>query len=586
VAGICCASACTTPAACQLPDSPTCPGGSTCVYKPDTTMEGMGCDDGNACTTGETCQSGQCVGATTVSCDDHNPCTDDTCDTTLGCKNQNNTATCDDGDPCTVSDTCAGGLCHGSPMVCTSQDDVCNVGVCAAGTCGKSPRANTTPCDDGKACTTTDLCNNGTCTGTVNSCGANASACAEGPPKSCTCNTNFVSTNGQCVPATNECAPTNPCVAGATCNDPSSATGDYVCTCPTGFTGDGKPGGTGCTQIDNCVGNPCGAGGTCVNGINTHTCNCSAGNFSVNGVCVCNMNGTFASQISMTISWPEIDLGNTPLFSAATNVPTKQWAIRQQTYDSTGQLVITTTSCGGTTADLCGITAPLNKAYTEFLPSGIYGGANMPVQTLTIPLPNAVAGQPYTEPQSAALLGISLTDPLGAWPASNANVGVGATGTGGQTNGAVWVDNDNDKFAGVTAYSVPVGGIDMSTQPLPIETYPATSTQCGTAYDLLLQVKRVYTAQRTISSMSGTISSCDSITGTLGGPDTNNMPKSDARVDGCIQASGTSEAPCSDNIVSSFDGQNQTQHVTSASFILKRVDSSVTCAQVRAMTFP
>jgi hypothetical protein len=600
VSGVCCTSACNTPPACQTATGATCPSGLTCVYA--NIANNTACDDGNACTSGEKCTAGACGGGTAVTCNDGNPCTDDSCDMVLGCKSANNTAVCDDGNPCTIGDVCAGGLCKsGSEKDCTTQNDACNVGVCnAAGTCVKSAKANNTGCNDNLKCTATDVCTGGVCTGTGDSCGANATACAEGTPPVCTCATGFVNSAGQCVPTTNECA-ANPCVANATCNDPDSAPNDVVCTCPAGFTGNGKTAGTGCTQIDNCAGNPCGAGlGTCVNGINTHTCNCNAGYVSVGGACVCDMNGTFASQVSLKTSWSGL-----PTFEDGTNVPSTQWAIRTQTYDSTGHLVIQTTQCGGTTLDLCE-TSPLIglEAYAEFLPGTIFGTASMPVGSLSITLTNPLPGQAYTEPQNATLLGISLTDPLGPWPAASANIGAGAN----QTNGALWVDNDNDHFNGVTTYSVPPGGVLHSASPFPIQDYLATSSACPRSADAgatrdpynyvfgldsggLERVKRLYTASRVISSMSGTISSCNAtgatlIQGTIGGPDSG-QAHIDGRVGGCVRVSGTSgEANCSATLTNMYDGQGQTEHITSGSFIIKRVANTVTCDQVRAMTFP
>ena len=338
-----------------------------------------------------------------------------------------------------------------------------------------------------------------------------------------------------------------------------------------------------------------------MNGINTHTCNCMAGDVTVNGVCVCDMNGTFASQFSYTTSWTGI-----PTFEDGTNVPSKTWALRTQTYDSSGNLTIETSQCGGTTFDLCETSGLIGVgAIAEFLPGPIYGTSSMPVSTLTIPLVNALAGQPYTEPPSASLLGISLTDPLGAWPASDANVGpgVGADGGSTQTNGAIWLDNDDDKFNGVTSYSVPPGGISSSTAPHPIQSYGATSSACprsgGTPdpYEYLFgfgpgldQVKRLYTAQRVVSSMTGTINTCDSsgatlIEGTVGGPD-NGQAHADARVAGCVMVSGNGEANCTSQLTTFFDTQSQTEHITSGSFIIKRVASTTKCSDVQTMTFP
>jgi len=556
------------------------------------------CEDGNACTSGEVCSSGVCGGGTAVHCDDGNPCTDDVCDAVLGCKSTNNVATCDDGNPCTVSDKCAGGQCKGTAKDCSAQNDACNTGVCNAGTCGKSPKADNTPCNDNLSCTATDVCTAGACTGHGNACGSNSTGCTEGTPKVCTCTAPFVNSAGQCVPATNECNAA-PCVANASCQDPSSAANDYVCTCPSGFSGDGKKTGTGCTNIDDCGGNPCGAGlGTCVDGVNSHTCSCNAGYVEVSGACVCDMNGTFASQITVATSW-----SNVPFFEDGTNVTTKEWAIRTQTYDSTGHLTIKTEPCGGTSADLCGQNAILgNEAYGQYLPSTIYGLASMPVSTLSITLTKPLQGQPYTEPQSATLLGISLTDPLGAWPAAAANIGAGAN----QTNGAIWIDADGDSFNGVTTYVVPPGGISHTTAPNPIEDYGANSVACPRASSSstrlpyaylpavdglsLARVKRLYAAKRTISSLTGTITTCGStgatlIQGTVGGPD-NGQLRTDTRIGGCVRVNGKSEIDCDATVVNTYDGQSQTEHVTSASFVLKRVASTVTCADVRGMTFP
>lgn len=62
----------------------------------------------------------------------------------------------------------------------------------------------------------------------------------------------------------NECtANVDNCHAVATCSDPSSAVGNYTCTCPAGYSGNGRTGigNTGCTDINECAGNPCGPNG-------------------------------------------------------------------------------------------------------------------------------------------------------------------------------------------------------------------------------------------------------------------------------------------------------------------------------------
>ena len=59
-----------------------------------------------------------------------------------------------------------------------------------------------------------------------------------------------------------ECAANvDDCVGVATCNDPSSAVGNFTCTCPAGYMGNGEASGTGCVDINECAGSPCGPNG-------------------------------------------------------------------------------------------------------------------------------------------------------------------------------------------------------------------------------------------------------------------------------------------------------------------------------------
>ncbi|MFO0756521.1 MAG: proprotein convertase P-domain-containing protein [Byssovorax sp.] len=133
-----------------------------------------------------------------------------------GTANKLDGTACNDGNACTQSDTCQNGACTGNnPIVCSAQDQCHTAGVCApaTGVCSNPSKANGTACNDGNACTQSDTCQNGTCTG------ANPVVC----------------------PAPDQCH-----TAGA-CN---SGTG--VCSYPN------KPDGAACTVM--------GVAGTCGNG--------------------------------------------------------------------------------------------------------------------------------------------------------------------------------------------------------------------------------------------------------------------------------------------------------------------------------
>src|SRR5262245_34695165 len=108
---------------------------------------------------------------TPASCDDHNPCTADVCAADGTCTPPPAAAgtPCSDGNACTQTDVCNGsGACQGgTPVVCTASDQCHAAGTCdpANGTCSNPAAANGTPCNDGNACTQTDTCQAGTCTG-------------------------------------------------------------------------------------------------------------------------------------------------------------------------------------------------------------------------------------------------------------------------------------------------------------------------------------------------------------------------------------------------------------------------------------
>ncbi|HEU4402647.1 MAG TPA: choice-of-anchor Q domain-containing protein [Candidatus Polarisedimenticolia bacterium] len=75
---------------------------------------------------------------------------------------------CDDFNACTHSDTCVGGVCTGTSYSC-QDGNVCTTDACdGAGGCNFTN--NTVGCDDGNACTVFDRCSGGACQGSPASC--------------------------------------------------------------------------------------------------------------------------------------------------------------------------------------------------------------------------------------------------------------------------------------------------------------------------------------------------------------------------------------------------------------------------------
>src|SRR5262249_7137362 len=76
---------------------------------------------------------------------------------------------CNDDNACTQTDTCQAGVCTGAnPVVCAAPDQCHLVGTCDPGTgmCSAPvAKADGSACDDGDACTQADSCQAGACTG-------------------------------------------------------------------------------------------------------------------------------------------------------------------------------------------------------------------------------------------------------------------------------------------------------------------------------------------------------------------------------------------------------------------------------------
>ncbi len=218
-----------------------------------------GCDDGLACTRSDTCSAGSCNGVG-FSCDDGKDCTSNVCDGNGGCSYPVVVGRCligtscyDDGDlgsstGCTVCDADASqtswtnttGSCLGSGDLnaCTHSDQ------CVAGAC--SGTAYSCP-DDGLACTSN------VCDGYGGCGGINAGFCVVGNACYASGATNPQNPCERCAPSTSQedftaVADGTACTAGGSCQGgeciaDACATNNGGCGDPTVFTCQSAPGG-------------------------------------------------------------------------------------------------------------------------------------------------------------------------------------------------------------------------------------------------------------------------------------------------------------------------------------------------------
>ena len=258
-----------------------------CFNNPD---DSLACDDGSDCTLGDSCMAGDCVPGPGPGCDDGNDCTLDACDDDL-CKHiALHGDDCDDGDVCTVDDQCALGECESGIFQPCDDLNSCTTDGCTPGVgCDHEPTPGA-ECDDGDACTTTDVCDGAVCLG------SGPLACDDANP--CT---------------TDECHPINACVyviATGSCDDGDACTADDGCSggacvgalidcddadlctsdsCDTKLGCEHTPFSSGCDDGNNCTDDACDAATGCVSVPNTAVCDdglvCTSDDVCADGAC-------------------------------------------------------------------------------------------------------------------------------------------------------------------------------------------------------------------------------------------------------------------------------------------------------------
>ncbi len=130
--------------------------------------EGLDCDSGDLCMPGGLCTAGACMGTPTDCTGLDDVCNVGTCDPMDGsCAAVPANEGVDCGDLCVPGSMCMGGSCMGgAPVDCSGLDDACNLGTCdpGDGSCVAAPANEGVACNDGEACTLTDVCTDGVCT--------------------------------------------------------------------------------------------------------------------------------------------------------------------------------------------------------------------------------------------------------------------------------------------------------------------------------------------------------------------------------------------------------------------------------------
>jgi RHS repeat-associated protein len=174
-----------------------------------------------ACTSNSQCSTGFCVNG--VCCD--SACTDQTCNACnlagkVGtCSPKPNGTSCNDSNACTQTDTCVNGTCTGAnPIACAAPEQCHLPGTCnpATGTCSKPTAADGSTCSDGSACTRTDTCQGGLCFGSNPiTCTATDDCHFAGCNAATGACTNYVKGDGSACSDGDVCTQSETCQAGS-----------------------------------------------------------------------------------------------------------------------------------------------------------------------------------------------------------------------------------------------------------------------------------------------------------------------------------------------------------------------------------
>lgn len=289
----------------------------------------------------------------------------------------------------------------------------------------------------------------------------------------------------------------------------------------------GGPDDTGVVVTDTNVGDGVGPGDTSVDTATPPT---------DGGPCTPVTSGTQAVHLMMAVTWPGT-IG-TEAGSGTVHV----WTRSKFKVDASNAITAVNSPCGSLIPDIQ--TTPIaggGKVQAEF-PGALWNSPSMPTFNATGMQSGFDVGSTVTMKASPALVGLTMADPTGPWPALAAVMGV---------------DSDGDGKIGITAVPKTSAGY---SQP------PTSLLRTATA-------DKLYIASRTTSATNGTRVACDS----QKGPAT--ITNFDSHVIGCHVA-GKGECASADY---QFIDNNRTVYaVTGATFESKIISDAATCDDVRA----
>jgi hypothetical protein len=257
----------------------------------------------------------------------------------------------------------------------------------------------------------------------------------------------------------------------------------------------------------------------------------------------CNFGGTWATYISVPVSWPAA-----PLILQAGAGALQQWNLSHQVQVGI-DVKSATVPCSIFLPDLKGDIFGGYESYGIRFPNSLFDAGAVPFVSFVMTATLGPTGLGFTTESFATLLGLDLANPTQvAWP---------------DLSSMKIVDHDLDGKPGVTV--VPATGANYS--------FPPTDT-AGNHADL------IYIAERTVATLQGSFSGCDQTTGSVSLLPVSGGTGIDSTVVGCRKTDGTE---CSNSDASFVNVIRPVYKPTGpGNFVSVRLPKNGTCADVRA----
>jgi hypothetical protein len=272
----------------------------------------------------------------------------------------------------------------------------------------------------------------------------------------------------------------------------------------------------------------------------------------------CDFNGTWASEITIDVTWAAGGTLNIVIAPGSGTI--KQW-IKSTRTQSGNSVTDTAVVCGIQLPDFQGNPVFVNETYGVRFPPDLFDGNHLTSFQIAGTVSGSTPTATYTSSPAAALLGLTLANPTTAvWPATISTE----------------VDEEGDHHPGITANVATGGGFSL----VPLDFFGVVANPTTVA-----RADQLYLAIRQVTSVNAQFSDCDHSSGSVTVPqitDPATLAKKyaiDSHVIGCrVQGSNTD---CSTG-QAGFVDQNQPVFVPKAtSFVSQRVPAGTSCTTVR-----